>query len=90
MGKTIYMLKTKSDSKKDVLCVAGTKKDLYLEMKADIFRKEFEDFYTVDFIKKNMPFFEYTSFLLPLEIKEELNQYHIIKTELKENYEAAV
>ncbi|RIN23969.1 hypothetical protein [Staphylococcus succinus] len=88
MGKLVYML-NEIDSN-DTICVATNKRELYLEMKADIFRREFEDCYTKDYIKKNMPFFEYTSNLLPREIQNELEQYSILETELKGTLKAVI
>ncbi|WP_436962398.1 hypothetical protein [Staphylococcus shinii] len=88
MDKLVYMLNEIGSN--DTICVAVNKRELYLEMKADIFRREFEDCYTNYYIKSNMPFFEYISNLLPTDIQNELRRYYVLETELKEVSEAVV
>lgn len=82
MTNTVYMLNVCTEVYNNTLCVANDKKDIYIEMKADIFREELENCYTTEYIKKNMPFFEYISCLSISDIQKSLKRYEIIQTEL--------
>lgn len=88
MENLVYILNVHTMGNTSTMCVALNKSDLYLEMKADIFRCEHEDCYTKDYIKKNMPFFEYISYLIPSDIQSELERYSVLETELKGTFKA--
>lgn len=56
MTNTVYMLNVCTEVYNNTLCVANDKKDVYIEMKADIFREELENCYTTEYIKRTCPF----------------------------------